>query len=53
MSEIAELISTVGFPIVMALLLFYDRVKLMSELRKSIEANTVATQQLVQAINEK
>lgn len=40
------LISTVGFPIFMCLLLFYDRVKVMEKLEGVIQENTKITAEL-------
>ncbi len=46
MNEIMQYISTIGFPIVMCLLMF----KQVNELREVIQNNTIVLQKLVQKI---
>lgn len=60
MENITHLIGSVGFPIVMALLMWYDKVttlkenaKALNELSKAIEQNTLVTQSLHQSIMER
>lgn len=60
MENITQLIGSVGFPIVMALLMWYDKVttlkenaKALNELSKAIEQNTIVTQSLHQSIMER
>lgn len=60
MENITQLIASVGFPIVMALLMWYDKVttlkenaKALNELSKAIEQNTLVTQSLHQSIMER
>ena len=60
MEHITQLIASVGFPIVMALLMWYDKVttlkenaKALNELSKAIEQNTIVTQSLHQSIMER
>lgn len=60
MENITQLIGSVGFPIVMALLMWYDKVttlkenaKALNELSKAIEQNTLVTQSLHQSIMER
>lgn len=60
MENITQLIGSVGFPIVMALLMWYDKVttlkenaKALNELSKAIEQNTLVTQSLHQSITER
>lgn len=45
-------IQTVGFPIFMCLLLFYDRVKVMEKLEGVIQENTKITAELKTLIQE-
>lgn len=45
-------IQTVGFPIFMCLLLFYDRVKVMGKLEGVIQENTKITAELKTLIQE-
>lgn len=60
MNELISFISTIGFPIAMCLLLWYDKVtsikenaKALNELSKAIEQNTLVTQSLYQSIVER
>lgn len=60
MEHITQLIASVGFPIVMALLMWYDKIttlkenaKALNELSKAIEQNTLVTQSLYQSIMER
>lgn len=60
MNDLVSFISTIGFPIAMCLLLWYDKVtsikenaKALNELSKAIEQNTLVTQSLYQSIVER
>lgn len=59
-NAVVQAISTIGFPIVMCLILMYYVNKLIEahkteidDLRKTIEANTLVTQKLVDTLNGK
>ena len=47
MTEIASVVSSVGFPIAAFILLFYYMKTTMEELRKTIEQNTLAVSKLM------
>ncbi len=44
--EIVGLVNSVGFPIAMCLLLFWDRVKTLNKLSEVIQKNTEALKEL-------
>lgn len=47
---IASLISSIGFPIAMCLLVYHHDTQTIDELRKTVEANTLATKHLADVI---
>lgn len=49
---VAQLISTVGFPIFMCLLFFWDRVKVIEKLEGVISENTKVTSELKTIVQE-
>lgn len=60
MDEVTTLITTVGFPIAMCLLLYFQSLKTseqhkaeIDELKQAIENNTLVVQQLVQSLSHK
>lgn len=52
-NDISNLITTVGFPIAMCVMMYYTNTKTIKELTKSLNDNTIVLQKILHWIDKK